>query len=280
MPALADEPNVCTESYEQAQVFMKPKSGDEDSTLLKARASLLTCMRSSCKDWMVADCSKWLSEVEARIPTVVFSARNTAGRELTEVQVQKTSGEALATKLDGRAIEIEPGQHLFAFVTEDGTRVEKRALVREGEKAQSIAAMFEASAEELAQVRAQNNPGGPGGPTDRGRFEKQPSTLNYVGYGAAGLGVVSLGIGTIFGVTAISKKNTANCDSNHVCDDLGAAEDAKSAAVVSTIGFIAGGALLVGGVALVLFAPANTVRVEARASVSPSGGFYGIGGTF
>lgn len=280
LPAFADEPNVCTEAYEQSQIQMKPRAGEGESALLSARASLLTCMRSNCKDWMVADCSKWLTEVEARIPTVVFSARNTAGRDLSAVQVQKDSGEALATRLDGRAIELEPGEHLFVFVAEDGTRVEKRALVREGEKAQSIVATFEASAEELAKARGQTTPVGPSGPVDKPPIETQPSTLRYVGYGAAGIGVVGLGIGAIFGITAINKKNAADCDDSGSCSNFAAVGDAKSAATVATVGFIAGAALLAGGVALVLFAPTSSVRVEARAAALPGGGFYGVGGTF
>ena len=275
--ALADEPNVCTDAYEQSQIQMKPRTGDGESTLLKARASLLTCTRSNCKDWMVADCSKWLSEVEARIPTVVFSARNTAGRDLTEIQVQKPTGEALATRIDGRAIELEPGQHVFVFIDENGTKVEKNALVREGEKAQSIVATFEASAEELAKARGQT---GLLGPVDRGRTETHPGTLQYVGYGAAGVGVVGLAIGTIFGITAINKKSAADCKPDNLCENGDALDDAHSAATVATIGFIAGAVLVAGGVALVLFTPSKSVRVEARAAGSISSAFYGIGGTF
>lgn len=278
LPAFADEPNVCTDAYEQSQIQMKQRTSDGESALLRARASLLTCMRSNCKDWMVADCSKWLSEVEARIPTVVFSARNTAGRDLTEIQVQKPTGQTLTARIDGRAIELEPGQHVFIFVSEDGTRVEKPALVREGEKAQSIVATFEASAEELAKARGQSGP--IVGPGDKGRTETEPGTLQYVGYGAAGIGVVGLGIGAIFGITAINKKATAECGGDNFCNNPDALADAKSAANVATVGFIAGAVLLAGGVALVLFTPAKTVRVEARASASPNGAFYGIGGAF
>lgn len=279
--AFADETNVCTESYERAQIAMKPRAGEGESTLLQARASLLTCMRSNCKDWMVADCSKWLTEVEARIPTVVFSARNTAGRDLTDIRVQNTSGEPLATRLDGRAIELEPGEHVFVFVAEDGTRVEKRALVREGEKAQSIAATFEASAEELAKARGPLGPGptSPTRPDDPGHVEKAPGTLQYVGYGAAGIGAVGLGVGAVFGLVSINKKSDARCDDRY-CDDAAALSDAKSAAGVATVGFIAGSVLLAGGIALVLFAPSRTVRVEARAAASQNSAFYGIGGAF
>ena len=76
-----------------------------------------------------------------------------------------------------------------------------------------------------------------------------------------GAGVVGLGIGAAFGASTISKQNESNadghCDAANTCDDAGLAlrSEAITAATVSTIGIIAGGAALVGGVVLVLTAP-------------------------
>jgi hypothetical protein len=265
---LAADPAVCTDAYENAQTLMRP--GQATSQLLPAREALRTCMRSGCKDWMVSDCSKWLGEVEARIPTVVFSAKNTAGRDLSDVSVSRATGEPLASSIDGRAIEMEAGLQTFVFTAPDGTKKEKQALVREGEKAQSVTALFDAPPEELAgsgQPRTDTRPHG---------AEQQTSSLTYVGYGAAGLGAVGVLVGTIFGITAIAKKNSANCAEN-LCDGQ-PLEDAKSAATVSTVGFIAGGALLAGGVALVLFAPSPRSRSTARASLGIGGPGLLLGG--
>src|SRR5262245_51611728 len=118
--AFADEPTVCQEVYEQSQVLMKSKAGK--STLLPAREMLRTCVRSNCKDWALVDCARWLSEVEARIPTVVFSARDSAGRDLTDVRVATPTDVSIASRLDGHALEMEPGEHSFVFIAPDGTR--------------------------------------------------------------------------------------------------------------------------------------------------------------
>ena len=49
----ADEGSVCVDAYEKSQMLMRPASGQ--STLLPAREMLHTCMRSGCKEWMLAD---------------------------------------------------------------------------------------------------------------------------------------------------------------------------------------------------------------------------------
>ncbi|MBX3224594.1 MAG: hypothetical protein KF795_29030 [Labilithrix sp.] len=263
---------VCSSAYERAQVSMKPSPG-QPGTLLQARGELLTCLRSGCKDWMVADCSRWLPEVEARIPTVVFSARNTARRDLIDVRVTTADGKELASRLDGRMLEAEPGEHTFVFVTPEGARVERHVLVREGEKSQSVTAVFEAPAEELAALSPAT--GATANAADRGP-KSSTSTLQYIGYGAAGAGVIGLGVGAVFGISALMKKGDANCDANGECDDPHLS-DAVSAARTSTIGFIAGGVLLAGGVSLVLFAPPR-VKVVASATPRLGGGTFGIGG--
>ncbi|MBX3222925.1 MAG: hypothetical protein KF795_20610, partial [Labilithrix sp.] len=237
------------------------------------RGELLTCLRSGCKDWMVADCSRWLPEVEARIPTVVFSARNTARRDLIDVRVTTADGKELASRLDGRMLETEPGEHTFVFVTPEGAQVERHVLVREGEKAQSVAAVFEAPAEELAALAPATGATAPA--ADRGA-KTSTSTLQYIGYGAAGAGVIGLGVGAVFGISALMKKGDANCDASGECDEPHLS-DAVSAARTATIGFIAGGVLLAGGVSLVLFAPPR-VKVVASAALRPGGGTFGIGG--
>lgn len=248
--------NVCKDSYEQAQIQMKPTQGE--SRLLVARESLRTCLRSGCRDWIVADCSKWLGEVEARIPSVVFSAKTSNGDDLAGTKVMRPDGSAVVERLDGHAVELEPGPYDFVFLTADGRRLEKHALVREGEKAQAIAAVFE-SPEPLAGAQSSRNPERPG------RTDSSPPTLRYVGYGALGLGIVGLGVGAVFGLVTISKKNDLDCDASGGCAS-GPLSDARKTATISDVAFVAGGALAAAGVTLVLLSPSR--KVEARVTTS------------
>jgi hypothetical protein len=70
---------------------------------------------------------------------------------------------------------------------------------------------------------------------------------------AGSVGVVGVGIGAIFGLQALSKKNDAQNACPNVCSDQQGADrwsDAKSTATVSTVAFIAGGVALGGAAAL------------------------------
>lgn len=245
---------ACVDTYTQSQVLLK--SGG----LLPARAMLLTCVQSRCSDWMTADCEKWLGQVEARIPTIVFAAKNTAGRDLSDVRVTR-GADVVSARLDGRALDFEPGRHTFVFTTAKGERRETEVVVREGAKAQVVSVIFDAPPGELASAGDRR----PAAPTERAT-----SPLRLVGIGLAAAGAVGLGVGTVFGVRSVTKKSDAQCDGAGQCESGAALDDAKSAADVATVGFVAGGVLLATGLALVIFAPPG--RVRATTAMTPRGG--------
>jgi hypothetical protein len=80
--------------------------------------------------------------------------------------------------------------------------------------------------------------------------------------------VVGLGIATAFGISASSSKNSAHCDANNVCDP-GSVSGIKSAALASDVAWIAGGVLLAGGAALVLFAPKGSSEGTTALRIAP-----------
>jgi serine/threonine-protein kinase len=101
-------------------------------------------------------------------------------------------------------------------------------------------------------------------------------------YVIGGVGVVGIGVGSYFGLRAISKSKTTedlcgNQGNHSNCTDPGAPDAsnaAHSAARISNIAFAAGGALLVGGVILYLSAPHATsasAGTAVRASIGPTG---------
>ncbi len=250
--ARADDRHVCAEAYTQAQVLRR------EVKLLESRAKLLVCSRTVCTDFITEECTEWLAQVEARIPSVVLEAKDGDGAELLDVKVSM-DGAVIATRLDGRAVEVNPGLHTFVFQGRDGTRTEAKVAIKEGAKAQAVAIV-------LGQPKVK---------PDRlsGR------TMRILGYSAGGLGVISLGIGGFFGLRAIVKNDESknDCDAQDVCRDAGlqARNDAQSAAAVSTIAVGVGGVLLAGGVALVLLAPSN--RKAAMVRVAPMVGASGGG---
>jgi hypothetical protein len=93
--------------------------------------------------------------------------------------------------------------------------------------------------------------------------EKQHDPLyRTAGAIVAGAGVVGIGVGAVFGFVALSNRSDARStcgdpDPAHCHDQSGLASwhDAKTAGTISTIAFVAGGALLATGGALWFLAP-------------------------
>jgi serine/threonine-protein kinase len=112
---------------------------------------------------------------------------------------------------------------------------------------------------------------------DRGAASQK--TAAYV---LGGVGIVGIGVGSFFGLKAISKAKDAQsfCPNGLQCIDnqgVTLSDDARSAALVSDITFALGAAALVGGVVLYLTAPSSpsgdppTPSTALRARVRPNG---------
>jgi hypothetical protein len=121
------------------------------------------------------------------------------------------------------------------------------------------------------------------------RQEPQTSTFPWrpVGLGLAGVGVVGVAIGAIFGLSALSKADDlkTTCP-NDVCPDEGGPtlrDDAASAATASTILFTGGLVLVAGGAALFFLAPktaTTTNGVRMQPNVGRTGAGFALSGSF
>ena len=86
----------------------------------------------------------------------------------------------------------------------------------------------------------------------------------------ASVGVVGLGVGTVFGLKTSSTWSDAKTHCTGLeCDRTGVqlATDAKNAGTISTIAFVAGAALLAGGAALFFTAPRGPAKNGAAGPV-------------
>lgn len=245
--ARADEAQTCAEAANQAQRLRDARK------LVEARSPLRTCAGSQCPRFIQKDCAQWLEEVDKSLPTVVVTAKDAEGRYLVDVKVS-VDGAPFASLLDGQAVPMNPGLHAFHFERSDGASVDQQVPVREGEKNQGIVGLFAkpavtATPKAPAVANGDRAPAGP---------------WRTIGWAVGGLGIVGLGLGVTFGMIAASDKSDAACDASGYCNAESLAS-ARSHATVADVGFIAGGALLLGGGALVLFAPRESqTRVTAR----------------
>ena len=261
--ARADDKAACLDAATKGQ---RLRDGHK---LVEAREQLRVCAAAACPAVVQSDCANWLAEVERALPSVVISAKSGAGADLFDVKVS-VDGQPLVSKLDGRAAAMDPGPHTFHFEGAGGASVDEQVLVREGEQSQPVAVVLGAPP-----------PLATGAPDATG----SSSPWKTVGWVAAGVGVAGLAVGTVFGLIAMGDKNAAHCGADNLCDP-GTLGGMKSAALLSDVGWIAGGVLLAGGAALVLLSPGGGHEGAAAASVRvaptlmASGGGAVVGGSW
>jgi hypothetical protein len=185
-PPAAAAADACVVAYEKAQ------EEKIEGRLRAARTQLHSCVQASCPAFVRADCIKWLDEVEAAVPTVVFVAR-LAGRDLIDVKVRTAGGEELAAKLDGRAVRVDPGRQAFVFESRYSQPATVEILVVEGQKNRLVEATLTsiAGAGTLSGSVADESGGAP---TRSHWLRRHRFSLALAGVSALGLaGFVTLG---------------------------------------------------------------------------------------
>jgi hypothetical protein len=129
-----DDKQACATAYEQGQRLRR------DHALVESRDRFVTCSRV-CPATLQTECSAWLSEVNRALPSVVLGARLANGRDVADVQVS-LDGKPFVERLDGKAMELDPGEHLFSFRREGGEPAEERVVIREGEKERALSVVM------------------------------------------------------------------------------------------------------------------------------------------
>ncbi len=132
--AAADDTRICVDAAHQAQALR------DGGKLAEARKAFATCSAPTCPQIVRGYCERWLAEVIALQPTIVLGARGPDG-DLYQVRVE-LDGRELATRLDGRAIPVDPGPHELSFETPGFPVVRQFVVIREGEKGRPVVARF------------------------------------------------------------------------------------------------------------------------------------------
>jgi hypothetical protein len=279
-------------SKECSEAFAEGQRLERESRLVSAREKFLACSMASCGKNMPKDCRERYEALLPRVPTVVLEAAR-GDEQLVEVEVS-IDGSVVAKRLDGRAIELDPGEHTFVFTTPTaGTakteRVTETRVIVESKKSQSVKASFP-----LAKVEAKAGPTATGAP-ESGQAAGEPpkvgdarsngATQRWIGLVAGGVGLATLGVGGIVGLSARSQAKSANCDANNACatpDDAQLRHSAVSRAGTATVLVGVGAALVAGGVIVWLIAPSEPAKGSARGvtsvGLSPTG--LVLGGSF
>jgi hypothetical protein len=198
----------------------------------------------------LTDVATDLAVLTPRIPHVTVQVQGAAAAEVSVL----VDGTPIAPDLIGEARPVNPGRHQI-----EGTRGSEHAVVDvtlgEGEQKPALLRFgvpVQASPPALIDDRTQLQ-----SPTP-----SKLGTQRTLALVAGGIGVVGVGIGTLFGLKSKSSHDeAAKYCAGAICTDprgVTAGNDAHAAGNVSTIAMIVGAAGLAGGVVLWLSAPKST----------------------
>lgn len=274
-PARADDKAACLDAASKGQSLR------DQGKLVEAREQFRRCAAQGCPTMVVTDCGGWLSDVEKNIPTIVVTAKDGSGNDLVDVQVT-VDGQPLLSKLTGEALPMNPGAHTFHFATAGGTSTDRQVLVKQGDKNQEVSAVLGAPAAAPPPATPATPAVAPASPATPSPATSSGSGWKTAGWVLGGLGIVGIGVGAVFGIVAMGDKSGAHCDANNFCDP-GPLDSGRSAATGADVGFIAGGALLAGGIVVLLLAPSDsgtTGSLHVTPLVGSGVGGASLGGSF
>jgi len=168
--------------------------------LLQARSLFRSCAAEACPQLIRDDCAKFGAEVEALLPSVVVVARSSSGQDLTGATV-KLDGSAQSVPVDGRAIFVDPGSHVFKVATRDGSEASVSTSINASEKDRPVVVTTPGQGPLASETQS------PAG-------ERKLSPMVYV-FGS--LGVVAAGSFTYFAIDGHSREKSME-DCKPGCD--------------------------------------------------------------
>jgi len=265
------------------------QSQRDDGKYRAARKSFSECARDTCPAVIAKICSGWLRQMDDAVPSIVPGARDEQGHDLADVTVT-LDGEPLASRLDGRPVDVDPGEHVLRFEREHGSPVEQKVILRAGEKARVMTVTLPSdAADEATRPDVTQRP-----------LEPEPlMSARHVTAGALLLGAAAAaGTGVYF--LLASNRDAGNAAAlrsglpadacagvaSASCQSLGDTVHAQhTEATAATALFVAAGVLAAGSVVSWLLVPtASATPAQTTASIAPvplpGGALLSISGRF
>jgi len=231
---------VCIAAYEDAQ--RRRNRGD----LIEAREALKVCSRDVCPSIARTDCTGWLAELRVDVPTIVVGARFEGGRDVIDVKVF-LDGKPLADRIEGRAVEVNPGVHTLRFEMQGREPVEERVSILVGERNRKVIVTIP-------------------DPTPPAPVPEPSSgipTMTYVLGGVGALGLAGFGF---LGLTGLSREgDLEDCRPSCASGDVDAVRTRYLAADISLV------------VGLAALGGATYFYFESRGQGMPEGAAVGVG---
>lgn len=252
--------SACLADHEAAQLARL------DGKLVEAKRKLGACAFAECPSAVRADCTQWLAEVNNAIPSVVLAATSERGDE-AHVHVY-LDGAPLTDRLDGKAFELNPGQHRFRFELPPYAPREESLLLREGERERLVSTRFAA----LTPVAPRATSAASAPPPVAPPVAQSSRPVPWITYALGGLAVAAVGTTTYFGLHALSEQREKLDSCAPLCESWEVRE-VERPALAADISIVV--AVLAGGGAIYTYWTRPTVPV-----IPPNSAFLSYSGVF
>lgn len=247
---------ACIESHRESQ------RAQNEGKLVHGRELARTCTSLVCPGLLISDCARWLSDLDQRIPSVVFEVHlNGSPNRAAKITVD---GSTIVEWTRGEAHRMDPGEHQFKFELTGHEPIEQTLLLAEGMRYRIVNAEFKS----LVQPKEPNPGVGEGLLATPALPRERPTPI--VVYPLLGVGALGMaGFGT-FAFLGKSKENDLKTSCFPDCTD-------SQLSPMKTQFLIADIALGVGAASLVTAGVLYLTRPEKDAP-SPNIGFFPVPG--
>src|SRR5580692_689609 len=192
----ADTKAECIAAADQGQSLR------DEGKYARAREVFAKCASDSCPKVVARSCNQWLHETDEVTPTVVLGAKDEAGQDLTNAQVI-LDGKPFAESLDGKPVQVDPGQHVFRFTRTGSEPADASVVLRAGEKNRVVGVTLRPPVTSSAEPPVPS----PGGEREPGSFL---SARNVTALSMLVVGGAAIGAGAYFLGQSGSQSSTAS----------------------------------------------------------------------
>ena len=240
--------SACLQSAEHAQASRRR------GELRQARTELIACSAAGCPNAVRADCTRWLGEVDAALPSVILQAQDGSGHDVVDARVT-IDGVAQQKALDGLAIPLDPGTHVVRFEAAGLEPVQQILSLREGEKSRLVSAVLtRAGASAVA-------------PPDPPRRSGVPAGAWILG----GAGLVMVGSGVVLWARGVSERDDLRerCASPSSCPESNI-DAARTKLRIGDV-LVGAGALAIGAGIWIALRPGAPASPTTSVTLGPRG---------
>ncbi len=203
--------------------FSGTQTARKAGRLAEARELANKCIEG-CPAFARSECVRWLREVDDAQPSIVLHVEGASSASVL------VDDRLVASDLDGRAIDVDPGKHTVVVALPSGEKRTSMLVVSEGEKRRTVAVSFAPPV--VAVQPAVSSP------------PKQGHGLHPLFWAGVGTTVVGATVGTVAGILALGYASDvrAHCPGRVCPPAYHSTLDALSlSGGVATVGFIVAG---------------------------------------